>query len=470
MSYYLTDFFRSPHALADTDTNAPVLVALSGGADSCCLLHVLREYSEASGCKLYAAHVNHNIRTKDYSNEAERDERFCRALCERLGVELFVLNADVPAIAEQSGQSLETAARTVRYAFFADVMRERGIKILATAHNADDNLETQIFNICRGCGTDGLCGIPRTRPFLEADGIIVRPILDATKADILDFCRENGISYVTDSTNLEDDCTRNRIRHNIIPELVSLFGTPQRAAMRLAATAEQDVDLIKSNARQFIDSNEGRLPVEKLAALHCALMTRVISLSFKEKYCVSLESVHVNAITKLINTAKPESSVSLPCRARAVIRQGELIFEADTRDGGCAARKYNVELSFGINSLDGTDFAICVNADGESVCHAPSGFDKYSEATLYYSGEATLSARSRLEGDTVVDGGMHKKIKKLMCDKKIATVDRDSLPLVCIDGRIAYVPMCAVADDSKKDVNKKKIKISIYKKHGEDQI
>lgn len=463
-----TDFFRSPHALAGIDTKEPVLVALSGGADSCCLLYAMRSYAENVGCKLYAAHVNHGIRTEQYDKEAMRDEQFCRELCRDLCIELFVLTADVPDIARQSGESLETAARRVRYDFFADVMQKTGIRILATAHNADDNLETQIFNLCRGCSTDGLCGIPRMRPFPEASGVIVRPILDRTKAEILDFCRENGIQYVTDSTNLEDDCTRNRIRHNVIPELVALFGSPQRAAMRLSAVAECDVDFIKTAAQGFIDANGGRLPLSGLRTLHPAVLSRALVLSFKKKHGSTLESVHVSAIIKLIETQRSESSISLPASTRAVIRRGELIFEADVRNDSRKCAKYETTLSMGVNFIDGTDFAVALESFTEMSCTAPSNYEKYSEATLYCKSGTTLTARNRREGDSILDGGVHKKIKKLMCDKKVFLQDRESLPLVCDGDGIIYAPLCAVSDAYKIKSDSQKTKITVLKKLRED--
>ena len=465
---YSTDFFRSPHTLAGADTTSAILVALSGGADSSCLLHILNEYSKDVGCKLYAAHVNHSIRTVGYGDEAARDEAFCRELCGQLGVELFVLVADVPAIAAQSGESLETAARRVRYGFFSDVMQKTGATILATAHNADDNLETQIFNLCRGCSTDGLCGIPRVRPFDEAGGVIVRPILDATKSEILDFCLQNGIKYVTDSTNLEDDCTRNRIRHNVIPELVSLFGTPQRAALRLAASAELDSDFIHSRAEQFIGSHSSGLLIGELMSLHPAVLSRVIASAFKHQYGVSLESVHISSIIKLISAQRPCGSVSLPSRSRATVKRGRLVFESDERCDRKSRPEYNVALTDGLTVIDGTDFAVLVTKSASQAHSIPKGYEKYACATLYCCPDAALTARPRREGDTVADGGMHKKLKKLMCDKKIDATDRDTLPLIISGNEIIYAPLCAVSDAARASANKEKTKISIFKKHGED--
>ena len=144
------DFFKDPHILAQKEQNSPVLLGLSGGADSSALLFLLSKLQKEKHFPLYAAHVNHNIRTADYNNEAMRDENFCHEICRQLDVELFVADIDVPRLSKESGQSLETVAREARYRFFSEIMEKKGIGILVTAHNADDNLETQIFNLCRG--------------------------------------------------------------------------------------------------------------------------------------------------------------------------------------------------------------------------------------------------------------------------------------------------------------------------------
>ena len=206
----LPRYFKDPHLIAGLPLDAPVLLALSGGADSTALLHLLCGLRKIVQFPLYAVHVNHGIRGEHFGNEALRDQLFCEELCRSVNVELTVEQVDVPTLAKNSGQSLETAAREARYSAFARIMQSKGIKILVTAHNADDNFETQLFNLCRGCGIEGLCGIPESRPFPEANGCIARPLLSATKHEIFELCRQEGIEYVTDSTHLADDCVRNK--------------------------------------------------------------------------------------------------------------------------------------------------------------------------------------------------------------------------------------------------------------------
>lgn len=143
-------------------------------------------------------HVNHGIR----GEEAIRDREFCRGFCRDRGIPFFCLDADVPAMRQQ-GESLETAARRVRYGYFAAVMGEQDYPLLAVAHNADDNLETVLFRICRGTGLRGLCGIPPVRAF--GSGYLVRPLLGVSREEILRYLGERELSYVTDSTNEETD-------------------------------------------------------------------------------------------------------------------------------------------------------------------------------------------------------------------------------------------------------------------------
>ena len=438
----LPTFYKSPHTLACRLPSEAVLVGLSGGADSSCLIHLLALQREKLDFPLYAAHVNHGIRTEEYGNEADRDEEFCRRLCDRLGVELFVLHVDVPLLAQTSGDSLETAARDARYSFFAQIMQEKQIPILATAHNADDNLETQIFNLCRGCGLTGICGIPESRAFSEADGTVVRPILSASKIEILEFCHGNDIGYVTDSTTAENDCTRNRIRNIVIPELNSLFSTPQRAAARLSASAREDLDFIFTEAKDFLKENE-EISVDPLLSLHKAVAKRAISIAFEDKSGATLEETHIKAILELAATKK-NGSISLPCGFSAIFCDGMLKF--DKIDTVFEKKDYNIKLASGENAIPDTDFTVTVtNGD-------PCGEDEEKYGVLFDRtrlcgiSEERLFARNRREGDVILSRGMHKKLKKLLCDNKIPTSLRDSLPIVCVDGTVVYAPKCATAD------------------------
>lgn len=189
-----------------------ITAALSGGADSVCLLMVLKELSECLDFTLDAIHINHCIR----GEESNRDENFCRDLCKKMRIPIAVIRVDVPAVAAESKKSLEETARDIRYETF----RKHAGKIgkIATAHTLSDNAETVILNLTRGTGLKGLCGIPPVR-----DNII-RPLIDVTRQQVEDYLKEKNQEFVTDSTNLSNDYTRNRIRHNVIPELLKING------------------------------------------------------------------------------------------------------------------------------------------------------------------------------------------------------------------------------------------------------
>ena len=454
--------FRDPHKASRLGENTSVLVALSGGADSTALLDMMCVCRESSGFRLCAAHINHNIRTEQYNNEAARDEDFCRELCKKLGVELFVLNADIPALSKECGESEETVARKVRYDFFSKVMREQNIKILLTAHNADDNLETQIFNLCRGCGARGLSGIPQMREFPEGNGIILRPLLALTKAEIISYCEENSLEYVSDSTNFETQYTRNRIRAKVIPELVDIFGNPQTASQRLSSAISDDVDFINTQAKTVYNSFDNRqIKLDLFNALHISLRRRILCMGFAEVSDASLEAVHINSLIELTDKAVPHSAVSLPDSITAKIEQNCIVFEGQSQT---ITQNYKIKLEYGINIIEGTDFAVCVcsgecqtalNIDGQT-------YNLYSSALVKNVAISSLYARSRREGDTVYCNKMTKKLKKLMCDKKVPITDRDSLPIITEQDEIIYIPLCAVCDRvlAKKDYQ---FKFSIYK-------
>ncbi len=458
----LPSYFKDPHVLAKIGDNEGVLVALSGGADSSALLSLLCRLREKKSFPLYAAHVNHNIRTELYENEAARDEDFCRELCEKLGVELFIHSVNVPTLAESEGKSLETAARDVRYEFFASIMKQKGIKILATAHNADDNFETQLFNLCRGCGTAGICGIPETRA-LDGEGelITVRPLLSATKQEILELCDAWDISYVTDSTNFEDDCTRNKLRLNIIPQLREIFPSAQKAAARLSASAKEDSDFILFEASRFISECDGGISQSKLCALHPSVAKRAIMLCYERAFSAGLERIHIEDVLRFAACGK-NGSISLPHGTLAVFEDGILTFRPDFGKEK-TAKSYKIPLLEGLTTIDGTSFAVCVTKNGNAPQIDEGIYTLYASAHVNVD-IGSLYAANRKEGDVILDGKIHKRIKKLMCDKKVPLGDRASLPLILSGDEIVYVPLCAVSDEVRAKSNNFELKISIYKK------
>lgn len=467
----LPTYYTSPHKIAGVDAKHPVLLALSGGADSVSLLYNLIDESRTVGFTVFAAHVNHNIRLDEYNNEAMRDEEFCRDLCDSLGVKLFVESVDVPSLAKESGESIEGAARRARYLFFAKVMQENDISILVTAHNATDNFETQLFNLCRGSSVAGTVGIPECRDF-DGDKKIVRPILSATKGEILEFCSENSIPFVTDSTNFETDATRNKIRNIILPELQKIFPAAQRSARRLAVSAAETVDFMKNEADAYLkkearaDSGKIFFSPDSFNLLHIALRREIVS-SLAKDFDISLEFTHIQSVITLIERAIPHSRIDLPKSLICRLEDGMVIFEIE-REILASHLDYEIPFDGKFAMIPNTDFCVVAGSENLSLLDGKS-YTPYSGAILksnkikdgLLSGRA--SVRSRREGDRIVDGGNTKKLKKLMCDKKIPLEIRNSIPLLCLDGEIVYAPMCAISDSAKMD-GEEETRIFIYKK------
>lgn len=186
-----------------------IIVGLSGGADSVALLSVLCEL----GYDCLAAHCNFHLR----GEESNRDERFCRQLCDRLNVELLVKDFDVQAFRDATGESIEMACRTLRYDWWNSLLQSSKGAVIAVGHHKEDNVETFFINMLRGCGIGGLKGM------LPKAGNIVRPLLGVSRTEIEGYLTSKGLMYVTDSTNFENDFRRNKLRNILLPELEHLF-------------------------------------------------------------------------------------------------------------------------------------------------------------------------------------------------------------------------------------------------------
>ncbi|MCM1132619.1 MAG: tRNA lysidine(34) synthetase TilS [Ruminococcus flavefaciens] len=230
------DFIEKYDMLSSGDS---VICGLSGGADSVFLLLTLCGLRERLGISVEALHVNHCLR----GSESDRDERFCRELCDRLGIPFTAVSCDVKGFAEKNSLSCEESARILRYDIFS---RYSVGKKIATAHNADDNLETVIHNLIRGTALKGLTGIPPVR------GNIIRPILTVSRREIEEYLEKIGQDYVTDSTNLTDDYTRNKIRHRIIPLMREINGSLTETSVRSVDSLRSENSLIETEVNNAL--------------------------------------------------------------------------------------------------------------------------------------------------------------------------------------------------------------------------
>lgn len=245
-----------------------VLCAVSGGADSMCLLHWLKERREEYGFSLLAAHYEHGLR----GDESLRDAAFTREQCEMLGIRIVVGKGDVAAFAEAQKLGIEDAARTLRYRFLEETADRLACDRIATAHNLNDNAETVLMNLCRGAGTRGLAGIPPVR------GRIVRPLLWTSREEIETYLDVHRIPHIEDSSNRSDDYTRNRIRHQIIPLLMEENPSFLSAIGRTTELLREDDACLCREAEAFLREHRkgNSIPSKALLRLEPAVAARVV--------------------------------------------------------------------------------------------------------------------------------------------------------------------------------------------------
>ncbi len=431
--------FTPLHTLSGLSPDTPVLVAFSGGADSHAMLKIICEYSKMHGTPVFAAHLNHMIR----GEEADRDEQFCRGVCECLGVHLFVRRTDVPAMAKQSGESIETAARRARYEFFDGLMAKNNIPLLATAHNANDNLETVLFNITRGCALGGVCGIPETRKC--QNGLVVRPILGMSRAQILDYCTQASLDYVTDSTNTDTDYTRNKIRATVIPSLLEINPAAVENASRMSKMLREDALCLESLSDWFCEemNEDASFELEKLAGSPDAVTSRaVISLYSSLTGGKALEYVHLKAIRDLCHAAIPHSSVDLPHGICATI-ENKALHLCKKSEIPKPCKDFCIELCEGKNFISEINAEIIMRNSQSAKNIYKTSIPMYLDFDTINS---TLTARNRQPSDKIKIRGVNKSVKKLLCDMHIPLDVRYRLPVICCGNEIAAIPLVGVAD------------------------
>ncbi|MBE6780882.1 MAG: tRNA lysidine(34) synthetase TilS [Ruminococcaceae bacterium] len=397
-----------------------VTVALSGGADSVALLHALLSLKDELSITVNAAHLNHGIR----GDEADRDEAFVKKLCNELNVSLSCEKLDVPAVSREKHISLELAAREVRY----DFLSRNASGLIATAHTASDNAETLLFNLTRGSGIKGLCGIPPKRERF------IRPLILCSRADIEKYCSENGLSFVTDSTNLTDDYTRNKIRHNAVTVLKDVNPSFEDAVSRtVSALSEDNLALdYYANELLFKSLSEGGLLTKGLKNAPAAVAKRVIVKYLESLYTdLTLDYFHLNALYEIcINGGK----ISLPNKLYGICKDDILSFD----DGECEALpEFYVEIvkSQKVNNLLSNDAIDCDKIVGD------------------------LKIRTRREGDTIrlKNRGCTKTLNKLFTENKVPTSLRDVIPVVCDDNGVVWVYGMGVSQKCAATANSKNV-------------
>ncbi len=391
-----------------------VLCALSGGRDSVYLLHRLLEWAPERGLSIGAAHFNHHLR----GAESDRDEAFVRRLCEQLKVPLTVGGTDVRRYAQERGMGVEEAARECRYEFLQWTARD----LIATAHNADDLAETMLFQLARGAGTKGLSGIPPRR------GNVVRPILLTTRTEIDGYLDAHGIAYVEDSTNALTDCSRNVIRHEILPVMKQLNPRFVEHAAQSAMLLRRDEAYLQSLADAFLEDwpAEAGIPGAALLALDEAVASRVLRCVWG----VGLTAEHVQDILKLCQQTG--------CR-HLDVPGGRVSYDTGRLWRSEQAAVYEeIPLSGETGEVQFGQFRILWK-NGVYTPEVHNSFNTFSLKYESITGAILLS--SRRDGDRVkLQGSQHtKKLKQLFLERKLTQPQRAAVPVLRDDAGIAAV-------------------------------
>lgn len=405
-------------------------VAVSGGVDSMVLLHCLCRLRDDMELNLIAFHMEHGIRGK----RSEADMQFVISECKKLGVLCIAERADIPALAESRGISVETTARIIRYEF----LEKQEAEHIATAHHMDDLAETVIMNLVRGSGLAGLCGIPEKR------GRIIRPMLDIPRAEIEDYAHRHGIAYVKDATNNDISYTRNLVRLQLMPLLKKLN---HKAAEHIAKTsfilAEDDKALCRvSNQAGGIRAYPGgaEIDLEVFSVQMPAIQKRMVRQVFDTYFNLcDVGSIHIDAVIRLAQQAKSGKRLELVNGILAAVVYGKLLFIQNSE-------KESFCLEFcGDGSYNFGDIVItCIEYNGEP---------EYINGTEYFNAEALSGScfRCRKEGDYIRPLGMKgkKRLSDYLSDRKVPLHERDSLILLAKGSEILWAVGVGVSETSK---------------------
>jgi len=358
---------------------------------------------------------------------------------------------DVSGHARAQGMGTEEAARELRYAFLERTAAEQSCTAVATAHHAEDNAETVLMNLARGSGLRGLCGIPPVR------GIIVRPLLQVTRAEIEAYLAEKGIPFVEDSSNSGDFCFRNRVRHRVLPVLSE--GNPGAAA-HISAAAEslrEDEAFLSGLAEEFLRSEyrDNSLPVGALLAQPPAVGKRALRI-----LCPRAEAVHIGALLALCRSEKPAGAADLP--GMRVRRAGDFL------QFGPAAEPIPVtELRPGTGISLGEWQIDCTETLGEKEIH--NSFN-----TFFFKCEkicGRMFVASKKEGDSVrlLGRGCSKTLKKLYQEKKLSPDSRTRNPVFYDEAGVAAVYGFGMAERLAAQPGDRVLRVTVTQKKSEDK-
>lgn len=428
-----------------------ILVALSGGPDSVCLLKILYSLKDELNIEIGAAHLNHLLRGK----EADEDERYVFNLCKSMNIECFIKRVDINSVSAEQKISSEMAGRSARYNFFDDIVKNNGYDKVATAHNANDQAETVIFRMMRGSGLEGLGGIRNTRDS------IIRPILCLTRKEVEEYIEVNNLEPRIDKTNFEKIYNRNKIRLDILPYIKENFNEDIiRTLNRMATLLQKDNDFLEKKSfevyKKYITEKKACFVINKNIFLEDeVIITRAIRNAvskFSDQY-YDFEMKHIYKIYNLANN-KTGKVVHLPNNIYAENIYGdiyiksklsELIYE-DTKD--ISSNKQNIDKS----TYDFEQFCLKFRViEQNQYKRAELGKNNLIGYFDFDRINNLITIRKRQNGDRIIPIGMnsYKKLKDIYINMKIPKDERDNIPIITFDDKISWVVGIKISNEFK---------------------
>ncbi|NWF68219.1 MAG: tRNA lysidine(34) synthetase TilS [Chloroflexi bacterium] len=414
-----------------------VVVAVSGGADSLALLHVLRTLAAALKIRLHAATLDHGLR----GEAGAADARFVVEQCRAWGIPVTV-----ESITLASDADIEAQARRARYAFLARAAQQVGASLVAVAHHADDQAETVLLRLLRGSGTFGLRAMAFQVPYV--DGVvpvtIVRPLLAVTRAQIESYCRENGLTPRHDATNDDTDYTRNYLRHEIMPRLLTINPQAVAALCRLAQSAALEQDLLDSLLPDMVTdrltrSETPRVTIERSAfvALHPALQRRWLHAAVTRLgHAADASYERIVAAVQVALTGQVGARVQFPHGLWMRVDYQTIVLEtaAAQPEKWTILLPENAEIMVNIpgdTSIPGAAWSLRASLYAEQYC-----------ARLALPAGARVLLRTRRRGERFAPlglGGHTQKLSEWLIDHKVPRALRDSIPLLVVNGQVAAI-------------------------------
>ncbi len=397
-----------------------IAVALSGGKDSVCLLHLLLSLKNELNLTVKAVHVDHSIRGK----ESERDAKFVFDLCKSLNVPLQTFKVDAVSFSEQNHLSLEQGARILRYQIFDKVLSENFADKIATAHHKNDSFETLLFNIFRGAGTSGASGVK------SVNGRIIRPLLSFSRQEIDDYIEENKLSFVEDSTNLDTLYTRNFIRKELTPKILERFPDAINSAQRFSKIITEEDEFLNElslNSLQEIDGDFYLKLSTPPVLFKRATILALKKLGLEKDY----EYTHVLSVSSL-NDSQSGAVITLPKNITAKREYDAVVFSNKQ------PIEITEELPFEYKSTIFNGKEITVTSGELDKPYLLFDKDKIPSGAVI---------RTRRDGDVFTKfGGGTKKLKEYFIDKKIPLSKRDSIPLIAKGNVIFLIVGIEISD------------------------